>query len=228
MKPTLPTRIRSDLFAGILVMVPVGITLWMLFALVDLADGVIRALPPVLRPETHLGYPIPGLGVIVTLLMLFLVGLGMRYYAGQRVVETLEGWLARVPLANGIYQGIKQVVQTVAANKGAQFRQVVLVEYPRRDLYCLAFVTNLDSFMTVDGVDPAEVLVSIFLPTTPNPTSGFYLLVPQRDLRKVNISIEEAFKLIMSAGIVTPEGDRVANLWLDLEDGRLTPPEQGP
>ena len=218
MSSKLPSRIRSDLITGLLVVVPVGITIWVLFALVDLADGLIRALPALLQPETHLGFPIPGLGVLVTMLLVLLVGLGMRYYLGQRVLEGVEGLLARVPLASSIYMGLKQVVQTVAANRGAQFRQVVLVEYPRRDLYCLAFVTNLSSFMEVEGVEGTGTLVSIFLPTTPNPTSGFYLLVPQRDLRKVDITVEEAFKLIMSAGIVTPGGIRVANLWLDADN----------
>jgi uncharacterized membrane protein len=218
MSSKLPSRIRSDLITGLLVVVPVGITIWVLFALVDLADGLIRALPAILQPETHLGFPIPGLGVLVTMLLVLLVGLGMRYYLGQRVLEGVEGLLARVPLASSIYMGLKQVVQTVAANRGAQFRQVVLVEYPRRDLYCLAFVTNLSSFMEVEGVEGTGTLVSIFLPTTPNPTSGFYLLVPQRDLRKVDITVEEAFKLIMSAGIVTPGGIRVANLWLDADN----------
>jgi len=217
MSSNLPSRIRSDLLAGFLVVVPVGITFWVFFALVDLADGLIRALPAILQPETHLGFPIPGLGVVVTMVLVGLVGLGMRYYAGRRIFEALERLLARVPLASSIYHGIKQVMETVAANRGEQFRQVVLVEYPRRDLYCLAFVTNQSSFMEIEGVDKDGPLVSIFLPTTPNPTSGFYLLVPQEDLRKVDISVEEAFKLIMSAGIVTPKGARAANIWLAQE-----------
>jgi len=227
MSSNLPSRIRSDLFAGFLVVVPVGITIWVFFALVDLADGLIRGLPSVVRPETYLGFPIPGLGVLVTVLVVFLVGLGMRYYLGQRVLEAVEGVLARVPLASGIYQGLKQVVQTVAANRGAQFRQVVLVEYPRRDLYCLAFVTNQTSFMEIEGVEEVGDLVSIFLPTTPNPTSGFYLLVPKRDLRKVDISVEAAFKLIMSAGIVTPGGIRTASLWEDADNVVEIPSSQG-
>jgi len=217
MSTKLPSRIRSDLFAGFLVVVPVGITFWVFFALVDLADGLIRALPAVLQPETHLGFPIPGLGVVVTFVLVFLVGLGMRYYAGRRMFEVLERVLARVPLASSIYHGIKQVMETVAANRGEQFRQVVLVEYPRKGLYCLAFVTNQSTFMTVEGVSEEEAMVSIFLPTTPNPTSGFYLLVPHSELRKVDITVEEAFKLIMSAGIVTPPGIRTASVWVDTE-----------
>ncbi len=215
MSSNLPSRIRSDLFAGVLVVVPVGITFWVFFALVDLADGLIRALPAVLQPETHLGFPIPGLGVVVTLVLVFLVGLGMRNYAGRRVFEKLERLLARVPLASSIYHGIKQVMETVAANRGEQFRHVVLVEYPRKGLYCMAFVTNQSHFMSIEGVSDTETMVSIFLPTTPNPTSGFYLLVPHSDLRKVDLTVEEAFKLIMSAGIVTPKDLRTAKYWIE-------------
>jgi uncharacterized membrane protein len=218
MSSNLPSRIRSDLFAGFLVVVPVGITFWVFFALVDLADGLIRALPAVLQPETHLGFPIPGLGVLLTMVVVFLVGLGMRNYAGRRVFEVLERMLARVPLASSIYHGIKQVMETVAANRGEQFRQVVLVEYPRKGLYCMAFVTNQKHFLDVEGVVQTEAMVSIFLPTTPNPTSGFYLLVPQSELRKVDLSVEEAFKLIMSAGIVTPKNTRGAVSWTESED----------
>jgi uncharacterized membrane protein len=199
------------------VVVPVGITFWVFFALVDMADGLIRALPVVLQPETHLGFPIPGLGVLLTMVVVFLVGLGMRNYAGRRVFEALERMLARVPLASSIYHGIKQVMETVAANRGEQFRQVVLVEYPRKGLYCLAFVTNQKHFLDVEGAAESDPMVSIFLPTTPNPTSGFYLLVPQSELRRVDMSVEEAFKLIMSAGIVTPKNIRGAVHWAESE-----------
>jgi uncharacterized membrane protein len=215
MDANLPSRVRSDLLAGFLVVVPIGITFWVFFALVDLADGLIRALPLVLQPETHLGFPIPGLGVLLTFLVVFLVGLALRNYAGQRAVEWLEGVLARVPLASSIYHGIKQVMETVAANRGEQFRQVVLLEYPRKEIYCLAFVTNQRHFLAIEGAAESETMVSVFLPTTPNPTSGFYLLVPQSELRKVDLTVEEAFKLIMSAGIVTPAEVRAADHWGD-------------
>jgi uncharacterized membrane protein len=208
------TRFRSDLLAGVLVLVPLGITIWVFLALVNLADGLIRMLPDAARPETYLGFPIPGLGILVTVFMVFLVGFAMRYYAGRRIVETTERLLGRVPLLSGIYQGLKQLVQTLFTQRGQHFRQVVLVEYPRRGLFCLAFVTNTDTFIEVEGTDESDPLMSIFLPTTPNPTSGFYLLVPQSDLRRLDLTVEESFKLIMSAGIVTPDGSRAANRWV--------------
>jgi len=214
-------RFRTDLLAGVLVLAPLGLTAWVFFGLVGIADGLIRLLPAAVRPETYLGFPIPGLGVLLALVLVLLTGLTMRYVAGQTVVGWYESALGRVPLMSGIYQGIKQLVNTVFTQRGQHFRQVVIVEYPRRGIYCLAFVTNEDPYLQVEGADPR--LVSIFLPTTPNPTSGFYLLVPAQDLRKVNMTSEEAFKLIMSAGIVTPGGDRVANSWVGYTNPGTSP-----
>ena len=205
-------RFRTDLLAGVLVLAPLGLTAWVFFGLVGVADGLIRLLPAAARPETYLGFPIPGLGVLAALFLVLITGLTMRYVAGLTVVGWYESLLGRVPLLSGVYQGIKQLMNTVFTQRGQHFRQVVIVEYPRRGIYCLAFVTNEDPYLAVEGADPR--LISIFLPTTPNPTSGFYLLVPAQDLRKVNMTSEEAFKLIMSAGIVTPGGNRVANSWV--------------
>ncbi len=206
------SRIKKDLLAGVLVLVPLGLTIWVFFGLVGIADGLIRLLPQAARPETYLGFPIPGLGVLVAVVLVLMTGLTMRYVAGQTVVGWYEGLLARVPLFSGVYQGIKQLVNTVFTKQGQHFRQVVVLEYPRRGVYCIAFVTNEDPYIEVEGADPR--LISVFLPTTPNPTSGFYLLVPAQDLLKVNMTSEEAFKLIMSAGIVTPGGHRIANSWV--------------
>lgn len=215
-------RIRSDLLAGILVLAPLGLTAWVFFGLVDFADGLIRLLPAVVRPETYLGYPIPGLGVILALILVLLTGLTMRYYAGQKVVAWFEQLLGRVPLLSGVYQGLKQLMNTLFTNRGQHFRQVVLMEYPRRGIYCLAFVTNEDPFLRLE--DENTRLISVFLPTTPNPTSGFYLLVPAEDLLKLDMTSEEAFKLIMSAGIVTPGGNRIANSWVGYTNPGTMPP----
>ena len=215
------SRLRSDLLAGTLVLAPLGITIFVFSTLVDFADGLIRVLPEAWQPETHLGFPIPGLGVVVAVLLVALTGLFMRYYAGQRVVEFYETLLARVPLLSGIYQGFKQLVDTVFTQRGQHFRQVVMLEYPRKGIFCLAFVTNEDPFMDVEHTD--DRLISVFLPTTPNPTSGFYLLVPATDLRKVDMTSEEAFKLIMSAGIVTPGRLHLASSWTEYTNPGVLP-----
>jgi uncharacterized membrane protein len=217
-------KLRADLLAGILVLAPIAITTWVFFVLVGLADGMIRVLPAAARPETYLGFPIPGLGIVLTLVLVAITGLTMRYYAGQKVVEWYESVLARVPLLSGVYQGFKQLVNTLFSQRGQHFRQVVLVEYPRKGIYCFAFVTNEDTFLKVEG--NVDRLISVFLPTTPNPTSGFYLLVPAQDLLKVDITTEEAFKLIMSAGIVPPGGIRIANEWIGMTNPGVMPPSE--
>ncbi len=200
--------LRGALLAGVLVLAPLGVTFWVFFALVRLTDGVLLLLPGSVQPEQLVGFAIPGLGVVLTVLLVAMVGYTMQYYTGRRVVEFYERMLARVPVLSGIYQGVKQLIDTVLMQKGAHFREVVIVEYPRHGVYCLAFLTNEQSSIVLDGDSPD--LISIFLPTTPNPTSGFYLLLPRRDVRKVDLSVEEAFKLIMSAGIVTPPETRIA------------------
>jgi len=204
------SSLKGALLAGTLVLAPLGITLWIFVRLVGLADSLLDLLPEAIHPEHLVGFDLPGLGLVMTLLIVTWVGYATRVYAGRRVVELYEAVLQRVPLASGMYNGLKQLIETVLSKQGRQFRQVVMVEYPRRGVYCLAFLTNESAFLEL-GDDPhATDLVSIFLPTTPNPTSGFYLLVPRDDLRTVDLTVEEAFKLIMSAGIVTPENNRSA------------------
>lgn len=202
-------ELRGSLLAGVLVLAPLGVTFWVFFALVGRADGVIGLLPYRLQPETLLGFNLPGLGILLSLVFVIAVGSMMQYYTGRRVVEFYEGLLARVPVLSGIYQGVKQLIDTIFMRKGAHFREVVLVEYPRRGLYCLAFLTNETPYMVLPGGGPD--LISIFLPTTPNPTSGFYLLVARQDVQRLDLTPEEAFKVIMSAGIVTPEFVRVSS-----------------
>jgi len=196
------SSIRTALLTGVLVLAPLVVTTWVFLKLVGLADGLLLMLPPSIQPEQLVGVPLPGLGVLLTIVVVGTVGYAMRSYTGRRVVEIYERLLARVPGVSNLYQGVKQLFETVFSSKGKNFRQVVLVEYPRRDAWCLAFVTSPRSPVTAEVT--GEELVSVFMPTTPNPTSGYYLLVPVRDLRFVDLSVEEAFKLIMSAGIVLP------------------------
>lgn len=206
----LASFLKNALLTGFLVIAPLGITVWVFTLLLRFADGAILLLPEWARPEAWLGVPIPGLGILLTLLLMAGVGTAMRYYTGRRVVEAYERLLARVPVASGVYQGVKQLIQTLFNARNKHFRQVVLIEYPRRGIYSLAFITNHRTFVDCLPECHDPDLVSVFLPTTPNPTSGFYLMVPRRDVRVVDVSVEEAFKLIMSAGIVLPEGIRVA------------------
>ena len=193
-------RIRQSLVTGLLVVAPLALTIWGLFFLVNLADNLLKILPQSLRPEEFFGFPIPGLGLLLVLLILFVVGGLARLYVGRRVIEGYEGFLKRVPIVSSVYAGLKQFLETIFSGNKTAFSQAVLIEYPRKGVYSLAFVTNETS-----PVEAFPELVSVFLPTTPNPTSGFFLMLPREDVWYLNITTEEAFTMIMSAGLVVKE-----------------------
>jgi uncharacterized membrane protein len=196
------TAVKRDLFAGTLVLAPLGITIWVFWTLVGLADGLLRLLPAHLQPQAILGVHVPGLGVLLTVVVVAVVGMAMRYYAGRRIVEAYERLLQKVPLLSGVYVGFKQLFETIFSQDGRNFREVVVLEYPRPGIWSLGFVT---SDRPVIAAPDGSALTSVFVPTTPNPTSGFYLLVSRAELRPAGLSVEEAFKAIMSAGIVLPD-----------------------
>ena len=193
-------RVRKSLVTGLLVVAPLALTIWGLFFLVNLADNLLKILPVSLRPENFFGFPIPGLGLLLVLLILFIVGGMARLYVGRRVIEGYESFLKRLPIVSSVYVGLKQFLETIFSENKAAFSQAVLIEYPRKGVYSLAFVTN-----EVSAIQSLPQLVSVFLPTTPNPTSGFFLMIPREDIRYLNITTEEAFTMIMSAGLVVKE-----------------------
>ncbi len=194
------SHFRLSFVAGILVIGPLWLTGWFLLKLFVFFDGAIQVLPNAWQPEVLFGRDIPGLGIVLSLLFVYLCGVGTRAYAGKQLVSLYEGLLERVPIINTVYQSIKQLMSTLFSEQANHFRDVVLVEYPRKGIFCFAFLTNDKQYLEMDN----QKLLSIFLPSTPNPTTGFYLLLPTTQVWNVDLTVEEAFKLIMSAGIVTP------------------------
>ncbi len=200
------SRLQSVFLTGLLVVLPLAITLGVGAWLIGLVDGLLGLAPdwllslelPAIKLQIR---NIPGLGLLVTTMLVLTVGAAMRYYTAQRLVLAYEAMLHRIPVLSPIYQGLKQLFVTLFSKQGTRFRQVVAIEYPRRGLWALAFTTNRIEVHT----DERRVeVVSVFLPTTPNPTSGFYLLIPVEEVQLLDLTVEEAFKLIMSAGIVSP------------------------
>ena len=191
------SRIQKSLVTGVLVVAPLALTIWGLFFLVNLADSLLRVLPKALQPETLFGFPIPGLGLFVVATILLVAGGLARLYVGRRVIEWYESLLHRVPIISSVYTGLKKFLETIFSEKKAAFSQTVLIEYPRKGIYSLAFVTNETS-----AIASEPNLVSVFLPTTPNPTSGFFLMIPRESVRYLDLSTGEAFTMIMSAGLV--------------------------
>jgi uncharacterized membrane protein len=200
--------LRRYFVAGILFFAPIGITLWAIASIVVWLDNLL--LPPLLKlaiPGLEEPPRLPLIGTLFTLLVIIFLGVIAVHLFGGEFARAWERLLSRVPVARNIYAGVKQLFEAIfRSDQRSRFRRVVLIQYPRPGIYALAFTTGPAHGRVAGLVDRA--MVNCFLPTTPNPTSGFYLLVPEEDVVEVNLSVEEAFKLVMSAGLVAPEGDR--------------------
>jgi uncharacterized membrane protein len=194
---------RKYFITGLLVLGPLAITLWVLNLIISTMDQSLLLLPLSWQPEVIFGFRIPGMGTILTLLVIFLVGLATANFVGKRVVWAWERVLTRIPVVSSIYSSVKQVSDTLFSSSGNAFRKAVLVEYPRKGCYTIAFLTG------VPGGDVRNHLVgdfiSIYIPTTPNPTSGFFLMVPRADTVELDMNVDEALKYIVSMGVVSPE-----------------------
>ena len=197
-----PKSLRSYLFAGLVVWLPIVVTFVVLRFIVDILDSTMALLPHAYQPEQLVGMRIPGLGVIVSLALLIMTGLIATNFLRQRLVSLGEGLLARIPLVRSIYNAAKQVIQAVFATNSQAFRKVLLIEYPRKGLWSLAFLTgsNRADFFTPNG----EEMLSLFVPTTPNPTSGFLMMIPKQDAIELTMTVEEALKFIISLGVMQP------------------------
>ncbi len=200
------SALRRYIVAGLLIWVPLGVTFLVIKLLIDLMDRTLVLIPAPYRPENLLGFKIPGLGVALTVLVVIVTGMIFANLFGRRLVRIWEEILARIPLVRWIYSSVKQITETLFSAKGKSFRKVVLVEYPRRDLWTLAFVTGNTAPMFEDIT--GEDLVNIYVPTTPNPTSGFFLMVPKKDIIELEMSVEAGLKTILSTGVVVANGDQ--------------------
>ena len=199
---------RRYLVAGVLVWVPLGITVLIIKFLVDLMDNTLLLLPADYRPEAWLGFRIPGLGIVLTVVVVFITGVIAANLVGRKLVNLGERILARIPLVRSIYSAVKQVTETIFSGSGKSFRKVVLVEYPRKGIWTLAFKTG-------EGADELQrrigkTVINIFVPTTPNPTSGFFLMVPCEDVIELDLSVDDGLKMIISAGVVVPKAKKEA------------------
>ncbi len=202
------TFIRRYLIAGLLVWLPIGVTIVIIRLLVGFMDKTLTVIPRAYHPDTLLGIHLPGLGVVLTLLIVFLTGVIVANFFGRRMIVVWESLLARIPLVRTIYTSVKQIAETVFASNGQSFRKVLLVEYPRRGIWTLAFQTgkSLGEIKTLTGSE----VVNVFVPTTPNPTSGFFIMVPREDIVELQMSVDDGLKMIMSMGVIVPDEKRAA------------------
>ncbi len=194
---------KRYLIAGLLVWVPLGVTVMVIKLLVGMMDQTLLLLPEPYRPDNLLGFHIPGLGVVLTTIIVLVTGMVVANLFGRKLVKLWESVLAQIPLVRTIYTGVKQILETVFSSNDQSFRKVLLVEYPRPGLWTLAFQssTTAGEAQTKTG----RKVVNVFIPTTPNPTSGFFIMVPSDDVVELDMSVDDGLKMIISAGVVVPE-----------------------
>jgi uncharacterized membrane protein len=211
-------RLRRYIVAGILIWVPIGVTIFLLRILVGILDRSLLLIPAQYRPEEILGFAIPGLGIVLTLLVLLVTGVLGANIVGRSTVGLWESLLERIPVVRSVYSAAKNFTEIVFSDSSQSFKKVLLIEYPRKGLYSLAFQTSSE-LGEVQGRTGEEV-VCTFVPTTPNPTSGFIIVVPRREVTELDMDVDEALKMIISLGVVVPKWrqEQLRQLPLEIPD----------
>jgi uncharacterized membrane protein len=200
-------HLRGYFLAGILITAPIGITFYFAWLIVSWVDSkVTPLLPPLYNPETYLPFSVPGLGLLIIAGTLTLIGALTAGMMGRFWVRTTERLLSRMPVIRSVYGAIKQIFETILSNHSDAFREVVLFEYPRRGAWAMGFITGKTEGEIQDCT--TDEVVNVFLPTTPNPTSGYLLFLPKRELVILSMTVEEGIKMVVSGGIVTPPDRR--------------------
>jgi len=190
---------------GLLIWVPIGLTAWVLKFLISTMDQSLLLLPDKFQPEVLLGMKVYGVGTILTLLVVFITGIMTANIIGQKLLVFWEGVLWRIPVVKSIYWSIKQVSDTIFSDKGEAFRKALLVQYPREGAWTIAFMTGQPGGGVANHLKGNYI--SVYVPTTPNPTSGFFLMMPKDDVIELDMSVDEALKYIISMGVVSPNGN---------------------
>jgi len=212
--------LRNYLVGGLLIWIPIMVTVWVVRFLSGILDQSLVLLPPPWRPEALFGTYVPGLGIILSLLILFLTGVVMKNLFGGQMVAGIESLVRRIPVVGAVYSGAKTFSETVLTDKGKSFKQVVIVEFPRKGVYSLGFITSQE--LEEAQARTAQEVICVFVPTTPNPTTGFLVFVPEDEVTIMDMSVDEAFKMLLTLGVVVPT-------WKNKSvDGRLAPPQVRP
>lgn len=197
---------KRYLVAGLLVWLPLGVTVMVVKLMVDLMDKSLLLLPRAYQPDQLFGIHIPGLGVILSVIIVLGTGVIVANLFGRKMVALWESFLARIPLVRSIYSSVKQIVETLFSAKGQAFKRVLLVEYPRKKMWTLAFQSSAD--VGEAQYKTGEDVVNVFVPTTPNPTSGFFIMLPRADVVELDMSVDEGLRMIISAGVVVPPWEK--------------------
>jgi uncharacterized membrane protein len=199
--------LRASFLTGLIVIAPIGLTIWLIWTVVGWIDGfVLPFVPHQFRPEEYIGINLRGVGVIIFLIFTVIVGWIAKGLIGRSLIRWAESLVNRTPVVRSIYSGIKQIAETVFAQSERNFEKACLVEYPRRGIWAIGFISTEAKGEITEKAREDGDMVSVFVPTTPNPTSGFLLFFPKNDIVELEMSIEDAAKLVISAGLVYPNG----------------------
>jgi uncharacterized membrane protein len=204
---TLFGALRASFLTGLVVIAPIGLTIWLIWTIIGWIDGwVLPLVPTQFRPEQYIGNNLRGVGVIIFLVFTIIVGWVAKGYIGRSLIRFGEGLVDRMPIVRSVYNGVKQIAETIFAQTDTSFDRACLIQYPRPGIWAIAFVSTTAKGEIARRIPLDEDKVAVFMPTTPNPTSGFLLFLPRRDIIELDMSVEEAAKLVISAGLVYPNG----------------------
>lgn len=203
---------KKYLITGILVWLPIAVTIWVITYIVSASDQLINLLPAHWQPKYFLGFNIPGLGVIVAVLVLFVTGLFGANMLGRRIIAAWDSLLGRIPVVKSIYSSVKKVSESLLSDSSRSFKTPVLVPFPQPDIWTLAFVSGDIPPVLAAGLPQDNEYISVYVPTTPNPTGGYYIMVKKSDIRSVDMTVDEALKYVISLGMVAPDDAPVKTL----------------
>lgn len=213
--------LRNYLIAGLLIWIPIMVTVWVVRFLSRILDSSLVLLPPSWRPEALVGSYVPGVGIVLSLLVLLLTGILVRNLFGERIVASVENLIRRIPVVGPVYGGAKTFSETVLSDQGRSFKQVVMVEFPRKGIFSIGFITAED--LEEVQAKTAQDVTCVFVPTTPNPTTGFIVLVPKEEVVRLDMTVDEAFKMLLTLGVVVPKWPGAGQA-----QSSLAPPPAGP
>lgn len=219
----LKSSLKRYFLTGLLVITPIWGTILILKTLFVTVDGILGDM---LASMVTPGYYVPGLGIAALLLLIFAIGLFAANFIGRRIVMLWEDWLNRVPVVRGIYSTLKSMMDILSFTEREHYNRVVLIQFPKNGHYCFAFVTGVTKG-EIQNITPDEALVHVYVPTSPNPTSGYFLLVPEKEVISVDISVEEAMKLIVSGGLYTPSSSMSSALTGETKWSKVKQPDAG-
>lgn len=214
--------IKRYLIAGMLVWLPIAVTVWVISYIINASDQLLNLLPPEWRPEQYIGFHVPGMGVLAAILALFITGIFAANVLGRKIIEAWDRLWGRIPVVKSIYSSVKKVSESLLSDNSRSFKTPVLVPFPQPNIWTIAFVSGSLPKVVAKALPKKEEYVSVYVPTTPNQTGGYYIMVRQSDIRELDMSVDEALKYVISLGMVVPDELLAKETFVKLEKKKTT------